>query len=60
MTPSEEPVYRRCYECGTEWTAEALVAAHNVILDNCDPGHLCVRVTGPADIYWCPECIHDW
>ncbi len=53
-------IYRRCYECGKEWTATALVEAHNAILDEIGRPHAADHVTDPAAVHCCPECIHDW
>ena len=55
-----ERVYRRCSECGKEWTEPALIAAHNAWLDQWDWEHVGDRVTDPAAVHCCPECIHDW
>ena len=60
MTTSEESIYRRCFECGKEWTAEALVAAHNEILDEIGKPGAADHVTDPATVPCCPDCIHDW
>ena len=56
---SEESIYRRCFECGTEWTAAALVAAHNEMLGGVG-APVVAHVTDPASVWCCPECIHDW
>ena len=55
----EEPIYRRCFECGRGWTAKALVTAHNAILDEIGTpaGY---HVTNPAAVHCCPDCTHDW
>lgn len=53
-------IYRRCYECGKEWTATALVEAHNAILDEIGRPHAADHVTDPAAVHCCPKCIHDW
>lgn len=59
--PLTEPIYRVCFECGTEWTASALIVAHNAILDTWAPdGIVTCHVDNPEDVYCCPECIHDW
>ena len=63
---SEEPIYRRCYECGKEWTEPALIAAHNAWLDEIGAFDIpnaevdARDVDSGAEVPMCPECIHDW
>ena len=53
-------IYRRCHECGTEWTAQALVAAHNGILDEIGKPWAADHVTDPAAVHCCPDCVRGW
>ena len=60
LRSAPDKIYRRCSECGTEWSAKALVAAHNEILDEIGKPWAADHVTDPAAVHCCPDCIHDW
>ena len=60
LRSAPDKIYRRCPECGTEWSAKALVAAHNEILDEIGKPWVADHVTDPAAVHCCPDCLHDW
>lgn len=62
--PITKDTFRVCGECWHAWTAEALLADHNAILDEIDkehgPGNAGAHLTDPEKVFACPLCIHDF